>query len=293
MYGISNSQEYIPMLNDSNKWSVDVFYCPFTDEPPYTWTVTQQISINGTVNINGLTYKQIYKDDNPSCLLREEKGVVYKYYENDNNERILFDFNAEIGDEFFMPDLAFGSYYCSGTDTNVGTWYIEVSSIDYLFIAGAERKVINFIDPWYPNSGDVMYWIEGIGTTAGLGHSWPFQDITCGSRLACHETNGVNHFMYGATSCDNTTPLSINNFETIENIIVYPNPVNDISILQLPFEAEIDQLVIYDVRGRIIKNEIITKEYYRLNAMNFASGIYLYQVLSKGNIIKANQFIVK
>ncbi|MBV1924619.1 MAG: hypothetical protein KUG68_11395, partial [Flavobacteriaceae bacterium] len=141
IYGVSTSQEYIPMLDDTNKWSVDINYCPFTDVPPFNWTVTQQISIDGTIDVNGYTYKQIYKDDNPSCLLREENGVVYKYYENDNNERVLFDFNAEIGDEFFMGDLAFGYDYCSGTSTNFGIFFIEVSGIEYLFLAGAERKV--------------------------------------------------------------------------------------------------------------------------------------------------------
>ena len=293
IYGISNSQEYIPMLDDSNKWSLDIYFCPFYPPEFPTWTVTYQFEIEGSVEINGILYSQIYRDDDIYCLLREENEVVYKYIENTNSEVVLFDFNINIGTTINLYDNDDNySFNCSGYYLNSFTDQLEVFEIETQFIAGANRKVIKFLDADFPQGGEILRWIEGIGTSAGLENPWEDIDITCGSKLACFETNGVSYFMYGATSCDNTT-LSIDNQNTLKNIIVYPNPVYNISILQFPLEAEIDQLIIYDVYGSIINHESITKDYYKLNSMKYASGLYLYQVLSKGSIIKTDQFIVK
>lgn len=280
------------MLEEGNAWSVDTFYCPFN--PPYndTWTVSEQITINGTVEINNIIYTQIYSDENPSCLLREDNGVVYKYFPNEDIERVLIDMNFEMGDSYMLQfNSGYLHPYCAGDGFNVVPVYIEVSEIEYQFIAGANRKVIVFVDQQYPNSGIALTWTEGIGTSAGIGIPYAFQDISCGSRMSCYTTEDITYFMYEATSCDNTT-LSLG--EQFKNqIILYPNPVVERSILQLPIEVEIDQIKIYNISGQIIKTEKTSSHNYILNSMNYANGLYFYQVLSKGESIKTEQFIVK
>ncbi len=290
---ISFSQDYLPMLQEGNAWSVDTFYCPFSPPDFPTWTVTDQITINGTVEINGELYKQIYKDENPSCLLREENGIVYKYFPDDNEEKIFFNMNLEIGDTYNigMDISGFNHPYCSGGSENEGIFIIEVFEIDTLFIAGENRKVIRFLDEFWPQGGEVMAWVEGMGTGAGLGHIWPFEDVTCWTALSCFTTNGVTYFMGNATSCDNTT-LSLG--ETYKDkIVLYPNPISERSILQLPNEAEINQLKIYNISGKLIKDIRITSDNYILNNMDYASGLYFYQVSSNGVLIKTEKFIVK
>jgi len=289
----SFSQDYLPMLEEGNVWNVDTFYCPFAPPDYPTWTVTKKVTINGTFEVNGITYKQIYNNENPSCLLREEDGIVYKYFPDENEERVLFDMNFEVGDTYDIgfSNSGFNPPYCSGQSENLGIFIIEVFEIETIFIAGANRKVIKFLDTFWPQGGEVMRWIEGIGTHAGLEHGWPFQDITCWTKLSCFSTNGETYFMYGATSCDNTT-LSIGDLYK-DKIILYPNPITDKSILQLPPEAEIDQLKIYNISGKLIKEETITTNNYIVNNMNFASGLYFYQVSSKGKHIKTEKFIVK
>ncbi len=285
------AQPYLPILEDGNAWSVDVLYCPFN--PPYQtqWTVTQQITINGTVDINGVVYKQIYRDSQPSCLLREENGVVYKYDDSDNSEKILFDFNVEVGDVFFVLDLAYDFDNCSGGGQNLSIWYIEAFEIETLYIAGANRKVIKFLNQLSPQGGEVLAWIEGIGTVAGLEVPWPLEDVTCGSSLACFKNNGITHFMNGATSCDNTT-LGLDSFSS-EEIILYPNPVVNTSILQLPEAASIDLLKVFTINGKLIKEEIITKDHATIYHMDYASGLYFYQTFSENKLIKTEKFIVR
>ena len=284
--------QYLPILEEGNSWSVDTFYCPFSPPDYPTWTITEQITINGIVEINGINYKQIYSGENPSCLLREEDGVVYKYFPDENIEKVLIDMNLEVGDVIPMQfNSSFTYPFCAGDGFNVAPISLEVFEIEVLFIAGENRKVIKFVDEYFPNSGEELRWIEGIGTTAGLGIPYAFQDYSCGSVLSCYTTGGNTYFMFGANSCDNTTLSIGENFK--ERIVLYPNPISEKSILQLPIEAEIDYLKIYNINGKLIKEDVIVTENYILNNMNYASGIYFYQVFRKGKVIKTSKFIVK
>jgi hypothetical protein len=279
------------MLDESNSWSLDTYYCPF-DPPNYpTWTVTEHLTINGTQEINGIIYKQVYNDNQVSCLLREDNGVVYKYFASSNSEKVLFDFNFEVGDVYNLIGSGFNYPYCAGQGHSSGPYFIEVYEIEILNIAGADRKVIKFIDQIFPNGGEVLRWIEGIGTRAGLTVPWEEWDFTCGSLLACFETNGINYFMNGATSCDNTT-LNVNSF-FLEKIILYPNPVRNISILQLPAKLSIDLIKIYNLSGKLVKEDNINKDYYTINAMDYANGLYFYQIYSYQKLISTQRFIVK
>ncbi len=286
-----SAQEYIPMLQEGNSWSVDVFYCPY-DPPnnPDEWTETEQISIGEEVLIDGIAYKQLYRDGDESCLLREEDGVVYKLISS-NNEMIFFDFNMEVGDEFYIADSGFQYPYCAGTGYNIPIFFIKVYEVEMLFIAGQERKVINFIDKHSPNDGHVLSWIEGIGTLAGPGHTWALQDATCGSLLACFSNNGETYFMNGAGSCDNTS-LGIGDISE-EEIVLYPNPITNTSFLQLPSASVADRLKIFTINGKLIGEELITKDYIPLQATQYSAGLYFYRVLSEGRVLKTAAFLVK
>lgn len=285
------SQEYIPMLQEGNEWSVDIYYCPYSPPNFPTWTVTQQVNLGETVEINGLDYHQVYIDENISCLLREENKIVYKYIPDDNEEKILFDFNLQVGDEFSLIGSAWNDDYCSGIGHNYVIFYLEVLEITYEVIATKERKVIKFLDSFWPQGGEVWYWIEGIGTPAGLGHSWAMQDITCGSALACFKNNGQTYFLNGATSCDNTTLSVLENIK--EQTILFPNPVSNTSILKLPESNLIDSVKIVDFNGRLVKEFTTQNNNIAIYAMDYASGLYFYQIYAEGNLIESKEFVVK
>ena len=285
------SYSQIPMLEVGNTWSVDINHCPFNPPNFPTWTITEQISIGNTETINALVYTQVIKDGNITCLLREENGIVYKYFPNENSEKILFNYNLEVGDTFSLLGSAYSSPYCSGIGTNVLIFTLEVFEIENINIAGLNRKVLKFIDNNFPQGGEVLQWIEGIGSISGFDNTWEMQDITCSSNLVCFTKNSEIYYFNDATSCDNTT-LSIG--EQFKNqIILYPNPVTERSVLQLPIEAEIDQIKIYNISGQLVKTENISSNNFSLNSMNFANGLYFYQVFSKDELLKTEQFIVK
>jgi hypothetical protein len=280
-----SAQPYLPMLQEGNAWSVDVYWSNFGGQ---YWIETQQISISGTIEINGETYHRMFNNDGESCYVREENEKIYLFNDLNNSEFILYDFTLNVGNTFSLPheDLytctyGYGSYrFQNATVTNVSTQ----------FIAGANRKVIEF-DFTAPLFGQEI-WIEGIGSIRGIAPGGDFEaDGIQGTNLACFTQNGETTYFNDATQCDNTT---LNNPDNLKSrITLYPNPVKKTSILQFPAEAAIDRLKIYNLSGKLIRDEIISEKHFKINAMNYASGLYFYQVFSENKLLKTGKFIVQ
>jgi len=282
--------QYIPVLQENNNWSVDVhFETGEPQDPPYYLIITEQISIGDIENVDGLDYYRVWSGDQATCLLREENGIVYKYDEHEEVDKILFDFTLEVGDTFNLINSAYNSYgFCSIHGTDLWESQLTVDTVEEIEIAGELRKVITFSE-----SGEFIQfqWIEGIGNISGFDMLWGWVDVTGFNELACFTTNGTTYFFNGATSCDNT--ILGNDEASKNNVILYPNPVNDKSILQLPSVGYADTIRIFDLQGRLVKEMSISTDYFIIDAMQFRTGLYFYQVFSENNLIKSDKFLVK
>lgn len=281
----SYTQNYIPMLEEYHTWSVDVYYDLF--KPPLVYTVTQQVTVAGEIVVNGKIYKRVFNNEGEtSCLVREENGIVYQIDEINSDEIIKYDFTLEVGDTFDF----FQTYYCSFygfNNTNVNL--LEVTNVDVQFIAGEDRKVITFEEDFVGIG--VETWIEGIGSIRGFDSLGVLLDFTVGTLLVCFNIDGINYFFNAATSCDNTT-LGLDDLDR-DQIILYPNPVTSTSILQFPSEDIVDMLKIYDVSGKLVKEEKVNKDYVLIDAMQYRSGLYFYQVFSENKLLKTEKFIIR
>lgn len=269
----SFSQPYLPMLEEGNVWSVDFQAMDGS-------IFLDQIEIVGETEINGVVYKELlFGLYGYNCLLREENGIVYHLNSPNDTEEIFYNFNLEVGDIFtYSFDVC--AYSMPG---NGGVEY-EVTSVDTQFIAGENRKVIELM------AYNTEYWIEGIGSLSGVDPHSIYVDMG-ETKLVCFTKDGVTTFFNGATSCDNTI-IGTENFDHKE-IILYPNPIINISILKFPNTASVDKIKIYNLNGKLVKENIVRKDYHSLNGMDYRSGIYFYQLFSNGKIIKTEKFIVK
>jgi hypothetical protein len=273
------SQPYLPVLEENNEWSVaywDFFAGGYVNVNNYNFI--------GEELINGKLYKIMYSDGViTTCRMREENGVIYSLDTSIGTESAMIDFNVQIGDV-----LTEGFYCPNSFGGTIATF--EVINITSEFIAGETRKVIELegFDDLGDPFGYLEYWVEGIGSLNGLApfsYNWDFFNL-----LTCFKRDGTTYLFNDFNSC--APPLSIDD-QVLGKIIIAPNPVMDISILKLPSELEIDQLRIYDITGRLISEENITKNYSTIKAMDYAAGLYFYQAISKNKVIKTNRFIVK
>lgn len=275
--------QFLPMLEEDHTWSVDINGSLFGEDP---WRITENISVSGSTIINDKTYKTVTNDhiSEINCLVREENGIVFRYDETINDEFVMYDFTLEVGDTFtfFQQEM-----YCSiyGYIPSAAIT-VEVINTSIQFIAGENRKVIEFGDFFQ----DEETWIEGIGSIRGFDYIGIVWDIIDFTELVCFTNNVDTYFFNGASSCDNTT-LEIEDV-SVNSIVLYPNPVTNQSILNLPLETLVNHITIVDINGRIIKDEIINKDYYIINNMDFPSGLYFYSVFNKTELIKTNKFII-
>lgn len=288
----SHAQDYLPMLNAENVWSTDIYNEPF--DPDCTicgccaFTVTQQVTVSGSVVVNGQTYKRVLNNQGEtSCLVREDNGFIYKYSDISEEEVLYYDFTLELGDIFNLPQT--DNQYCGWEGFNNSVYEMEVINVSTQSIAGEDRKVIEF--DFSNELGINETWIEGIGSVLGFDPIGETIDFTFGTALACFTNNGDTTFFNGATSCDNTT-LNVDDFP-IAAIVLYPNPVITTSVLQFSAEGIADMVQIYNVSGSIVKELRVTSGYVLINAMDYRAGLYFYQVSSEGRLLKTEKFIVR
>ena len=273
----------IPMLQQGNTWSVDVYYglLPPCDPTPCSFTVTPQISLGNIELIDGVPYRRILSDGSPTCRLREDNGVVYKYDESSQTAKVLFDFNLELGDVFEIQGSAYDVCCSECTPQIYGSpgGDLTVIEVDFVELAGEIRKVITFDQDGYIGN---FQWIEGIGNITGFDFMWEILDITDGYALVCFETNGVSYFFNNATSCDNTT-LGVDDFKQAQ-IKIYPNPSNSKVFIESQKDI-VKKIKLYSLLGENIQTH--SNNLKSIDVSDLASGIYLLRIFTEqGSTVK-------
>ncbi len=181
---------------------------------------------------NGIAYYEILASDfeqggnwqKTDILIREEAGKIYQWF--DTGEKIIIDFNLELHDTFEN---------------------LTVVAIDTIILENGEsRKRLELhCSNWTP-----IYWIDGIGSTAGL----VLNQLNCfadvGVALLCHYQDG--ELLYDDPDY-NTCWLQIVATNELErhSISFFPNPANDLLSISDP-DHLITDVSIFDLRGQVL-----------------------------------------
>jgi hypothetical protein len=286
--GYSQSQDYIPMLDEENIWSL------YWSDGLSGTSGSANYHLRGEEVINGETYKILFTAGiQLECRFREENGILYAYNPNTGLDEPRLDFTLEVGDTFEVASLANGGgdEFCFEGYTNLYD-YLEVVEVDSQFIAGDVRKILTMSSMTSNGNpiGFEQYWIEGIGSTIGMfGPGIITFEIL--SELMCFERNGVITFFNGFNECEDDG-LGIGAYH-LKDIRLFPNPVVSTSILQFSSEGAADTVHILDIFGRVISEEKVQSDHVLIDAKAYSSGVYFYQVFSEKQLLKTEKFIVK
>ena len=263
-----------------------------------------QYKMKGDTLLNGISYNKIYTDTNINysyndstvhCFIRQDTSLdkVYVRYPyavyQDSTEYVLYDFNVEVGDtimvHLFLNHIDYPVWI---TDDGIAQF-----NFDYRRIIGIQ-VVDTCPNPpclWGPLCDYSIGWVEGIGS--GLHFLYPEigkdSCVNNNYNLQCFWHNG--QYVFGGTFCDYHTGIGENFTNTFDPLFVMPNPVSDVSTLNLSTK-EVASASIYNLYGQKIKFFESPTEVISIYAHDFNNGSYVVKVISKKGKISYSGFMI-
>lgn len=234
----------------------------------------------GDTIFNGETLQ--YISGSGSCWAKEDiliKSIGDKVYilnDCDSTFSLLYDFGAQVGDQFVIYDGT-----CNFPNDNIE---IKIDSIDVITINSIPLKKFYFHRVNDMNqfdfSGDI---IEGIGSTSTLIPAISVCDPWT-YNLRCFDHPTFGHFNNGLYSnCDTIVTHPIDNIEDkfSKNLVkIYPNPV--LNELKITSDLSITSVQILSVSGKIIHTYHIDSLFEINLDLNIQPGIYLAHITTEG-----------
>ncbi len=162
-------------------------------------------------------------------------------------------------------------YYHYGEIDYLTTDHFGVQSSDAIGIPGQSGSSLFYTD----NTSE--YKCYGVlSFSAGYNHTWLNKDS-----------------FYGLKHIIDNHALGYETPGTLPSIELYPNPMGDISFLNISTDLYSSfDIHIYDVSGREIKKIPNSTANTQLNKSDFSPGIYMISILSEGRIIGSTKLVV-
>lgn len=151
-----NVQRETALVKEGKRWE----YVRGDVAPVFHYVYTLQ----GDTTICGKAYKKMYMSKDKGepeyvSAMREEDGKVFKVSKGSEEERLLFDFNAEVGDVVYHRA------------DDIVEMYLTVKDIDHVLVGDREQKRFVLTMTEILNNGtdrleypDDVIWVEGIGS---------------------------------------------------------------------------------------------------------------------------------
>lgn len=198
----------IPFIERGKIWQMIQFTpeSQVTDERPEHYTLFFSEDEGKDISVNGKTYSPLYssREETPVAYLREEAGKVFMLQSSDNEEMLVYNFGANIGDHFdvySIPEKQWAE--CSVTEVkSFGHGGIELKDITVCTKSKSEESytVTN-------------HWLEGLGTMDDNGAL-----AGCISNILLDNKGQDTSRVAFVNSCGQSVPFTINerNFHGME-----------------------------------------------------------------------------
>jgi hypothetical protein len=278
-------------LNQTSTWNQKSGYTDFIN---YHY-LSCKLYVNGDTIINTNVYHKIYSyciDSVPitnpqpgqppvfydtiqifNFSLREDSSSFYYINRNQSLERILYDFNVNIGDDI--------SSWAGGSTP------LLVTAIDTVYLGVNPRK------RYFVGS---KYYIEGVGSNTGLlGNLTSSTAIESGTTLVCF--NQDNNTVMVDTTYSSCFSLLINYFEEINTLVnfVYPNPFTNTTTFEIENPDNLNlQFSVYDIFGQEVDRiGNIMGTSFIFDRKQLSNGLYLFYLSNENKIISNGKLLIQ
>ena len=192
----------------------------------------------------------------------EENNKVYWWNKTLGEFTTLYDFGAEVGDEW---------------EIKVGTQTIpvHVDAAQTVTYKSQEYKMLSISDPDDIFTGDII---------CGIGHLtsfFPEKLMTKGYRvenIRCFWQDGELIYQNGDQDCDEIYEqhhLGVDEIDAENGFMIYPNPTNDVIFVKTCHSASLQsEYRITNIMGQTIMNGTINSENKQIDVSSLTNGIY-------------------
>ena len=209
-----------------------------------------------------VTHEYVYSED----------GIVYWWDKQSQSYTTLYDFNANVGDQWTI---------------HVGTQsiMIHVDDVENVEYNGATYRVLSVRDANDIFTGDII---------CGIGHTTSFfpekmlnnRDFNVDG-IRCYWHFGEELLQFGEVDCDEIYNIYNDVAENeVSEIEVYPNPAKDIliiksDVLEMCHGASLQEYTITNITGQIMMRGTISSDNQQVDVSNLENGMYFIKVGEK------------
>ncbi|MCT4688510.1 T9SS type A sorting domain-containing protein [Vallitalea sp.] len=236
-----------------------------------------EYTIKGKTEIEGKEYFNLYCDNHLSYYIRETPDEkVYVYHPKNKKEYLVYDFNFEK-DKVISYELFHEDYNTQALKIKEVGFEKLLDGKNYEYVYAGSKRIYS------------IKFIKGIGSTNGFFYhmyAYLIEHMSRTNRLCEFYKDDVLIYNYPVNY-----PMSIENTEESNSVIIYPQPSKN--IINFKFNTEdVEILNIYDQSGILIKSyNVKNKSIFTIkNELN--TGVYIYHIKTKSNKTTVGKFII-
>ncbi|MEO9893799.1 BspA family leucine-rich repeat surface protein [Aurantibacter sp.] len=240
---------------------------------------------------NGETFMADAHSNTGSALYRPQTGLdePFNTFRYSRSQEMSYAIPLEDGDyrvNLYFAELWFGAR--GGGAGGVGSRVFDVSIEDIL--------VADNLDVFAEVGAETMLNMAYSVTVTGgvLNIDFDSRDEVGGER---HPIINAIEIVSGSSSNSGKVAVSKQHFVIENDMRIYPNQVSDFATLSLEEPVEIQQVLVFDMIGRLIKsynpNSIKSSEDYILDVNELQQGTYIVKLIDNQGVSFQKQMVVK
>ncbi len=268
---------FLPFYSSAQQWAA----------PGTEWNFTQKLIFHGEIAtvakvvdqflVDNIQVSQIEIDNHLGCAAiggriltyATPDGKVYFKEPADANFRILYNFQAEVGESWSIP-ITYGQYQ------EIVTYTVE--EITIVDVEGSPRRQqhckVSFATGVLWSAEDAFI-VEGVGD---LLYMLPWQSILCDEGfmigLCTYFDEEIGTYRpHTDIECVTVGVLNVTDLDFFE---ISPNPVSDVLSIKVPESAPSSvPFTIFDVQGNVLhQGQLNNNGLFQLSVTDWTSGLY-------------------
>lgn len=258
--------------------SQDTFKVTYFNDP--NWIVSPQISGTKIYNPGGsgdnLYFVASSKNSTGDMIIKYDGNTFLTIYYDSTTTIAAGDlsvdddgniwFPIQIGDPSWSDSYSDSIRVINSLGQQIKSYYFEYNCFNIYGTFLLNSKLYLGVGWTHPTDANTLLPVSFSGDSAIIEEPIMMSPTTSSNRR------------YDLASCNQGLPLNLTKEIEQFKLFVYPNPFNNQFMVNYKLENATAQLMVFNMYGKLVSNQVITKQNTLIDLSNEASGIYFVQI---------------